>query len=129
MALIGDAAHRIHPMAGQGLNLGMTDVAYLANAIIKAKKGGADIGNYEHVLADYNFKSKANAASVIASIEFVKNSYSPSLAGSEALGHILALGRNIGIDLIDTSDFAKHNFMNYASGTFTHPLSYEWAKD
>ena len=40
MALIGDAAHRIHPMAGQGLNIGITDVAYLANAIIKAKKSG-----------------------------------------------------------------------------------------
>ena len=40
MALIGDAAHRIHPMAGQGLNLGLTDAAYLANYIIKAKKSG-----------------------------------------------------------------------------------------
>lgn len=40
MALIGDAAHRIHPLAGQGLNIGITDVAYLSNAIIKAKKSG-----------------------------------------------------------------------------------------
>ena len=113
-------------MAGQGLNLGLTDVAYLANTLIKAKKGGADIGNYEHVLSDYNFKSKANAASVISSIEFVRNSYSPKLFGNEALGHILALGRNIGIDVIQSSDLLKHNFMNYASGTYTHPAKYEW---
>jgi 2-octaprenyl-6-methoxyphenol hydroxylase len=53
MALIGDAAHRIHPMAGQGLNLGITDVAYLANSIVKAKKSGVDIGNYDLVLKDY----------------------------------------------------------------------------
>ena len=129
MALIGDAAHRIHPMAGQGLNLGLSDVAYLSNTLVKAKKGGADIGNFEHVLSKYNQQSKLNAYSVIGSIEFVKNSYTPSFLGSETLGHGLSLARNIGIDLIDSNDFLKFNFMNYASGNYTHPLVYEWEKD
>ena len=45
LALIGDAGHRVHPLAGQGLNLGLTDVAYLANVILKAKRQGQDIGD------------------------------------------------------------------------------------
>lgn len=118
MALIGDAAHRIHPMAGQGLNLGISDVDYLINTIIKAKEGGADIGNYENVLKNYDYESKLNASSVIAAIEFVKNCYSPKVLGSETLGSVFSVARNFGIDLIDTSEFAKYNFMNFASGNF-----------
>ena len=82
MALIGDAAHRIHPMAGQGLNLGITDVAYLANSIVKAKKSGQDIGNYELVLKDFETHAKINANSMIAAIEIVRNSYLNRVAGN-----------------------------------------------
>lgn len=53
MALLGDAAHRVHPLAGQGLNLGMTDVAYLANAILKSRREGQDIGSYDFTLQNY----------------------------------------------------------------------------
>jgi hypothetical protein len=56
----------------------------------------------------------------------VKRSYAPSLAGSEQLGHVLALARNIGIDMIELSDFAKYNFINFAAGNATHPSKYEW---
>lgn len=45
LALIGDAAHTIHPMAGMGVNSGMHDAVFLANNIIKNKKTGNDIGN------------------------------------------------------------------------------------
>jgi len=77
-------------------------------------------------LSKYDNLSKTNAASVIGSIEFVKSSYTPKFVGSEALGHVLSLARNVGIDLIDSNDFLKYNFMNYASGNYTHPLVYEW---
>lgn len=58
MALIGDAAHRVHPLAGQGLNLGLTDVAYLSNCILKSKREGQDIGSYDFTLLDYEKKAK-----------------------------------------------------------------------
>jgi ubiquinone biosynthesis monooxygenase Coq6 len=72
MALLGDSAHRVHPMAGQGLNLGLTDVAYLSNCILKSKREGQDIGSYDFTLADYDKKSKYNSYAMIAAIEFVK---------------------------------------------------------
>jgi len=127
MALVGDAAHRVHPLAGQGLNLGLSDVAYLSNVIVSAKKGGQDIGDLGHVLQSYDKQAKANAYLIMAAIEFVKRSYDPSLQGSETLGHVLAAARNVGIDLIESSDVLKYNFMNLASGNVMHPSVYEWS--
>ena len=61
-------------------------------------------------LKEYNLKSKANAYMIIGAVEFVKNSYMDKFVGSEALGHLLALGRNTALDIIDTSDALKFNF-------------------
>lgn len=63
---------------------------------------------------------------MIAAIEFVKSSFSPKVAGSESAGNVLAVARNIVLDLVEFSDFAKYNFMQFASGSVTHPSTYEW---
>ena len=44
MALVGDAGHAVHPIAGQGLNAGLKDVAALAEVLTDAKRRGEDIG-------------------------------------------------------------------------------------
>lgn len=54
VALIGDAAHSIHPMAGLGVNSGFADAALLANSIIQNKKSGNDIGE---MIALKNFET------------------------------------------------------------------------
>ena len=109
--------------------MGLSDVAYLANAIIKAKKEGQDIGDYEQVLKEYGRLSKANAYMIIGAIEFVKSSYGPNWLGSENLGHVLAGARNLGIDLIQASDLMKYNLMNFAAGNVNHPSKYEWTSE
>ena len=48
---------------------------------------------------------------MIGAIEFIKNAYSPNIAGSEGLGHLLTFGRNAVLDLIESSDLVKYNFM------------------
>lgn len=58
VALIGDAAHTIHPQAGLGVNSGIMDSMLLANSIIRNIKTGNDIG--DHIaLAEYEAKAKA----------------------------------------------------------------------
>src|SRR3546814_6438678 len=52
LALVGDAAHGIHPIAGQGLNLGLRDIAALTEAVVEAHRLGLDIGR-EDVLERY----------------------------------------------------------------------------
>ena len=91
--------------------MGFADVAYLANSILKAKNEGQDIGSFDFTLSEYDRIAKQNSYAMIAAIEFVKNAFGPEPAGSDALGHILALGRNLALDVIESSDVAKYNFM------------------
>ena len=89
-------------------------------------KEGNDIGCYETVLKNYEIKAKANAYALSFVLEFLKNSYEEKLLGSETLGTLLAHARNSAIELLDSSSFLKHNLTTIASGSVTHPKTYEW---
>lgn len=65
LALLGDAAHRVHPLAGQGANLGFGDAAALADTLLAASTAGRDIGEYG-VLRKYERRRKEDNAAMLA---------------------------------------------------------------
>ncbi|MFT6984411.1 MAG: 2-octaprenylphenol hydroxylase [Psychromonas sp.] len=71
IALIGDAAHTIHPLAGQGVNLGLLDALSLSQAILENLHADKDIGLYEN-LRFFERWRKTEAAQMIASMELLK---------------------------------------------------------
>lgn len=71
IALIGDAAHTIHPLAGQGVNLGLLDAVSLAQCIVENSDADKDIGVYAH-LRQFERWRKTEATQMIASMEILK---------------------------------------------------------
>jgi 2-octaprenyl-6-methoxyphenol hydroxylase len=108
LALAGDTAHGIHPIAGQGLNLGLRDVAALAEVLVEANRLGLDIGS-QAVLARYQswrrFDNVVLAASTDVLNRLFSNSFTP-----------LALARRFGLDLVDSVPSLKRLFMRHAGG-------------
>ena len=78
LALVGEAAHTIHPIAGQGLNLGMRDVAALAELVIDARRLGLDIGD-ETVLLRYQQWRRFDALALAAVTDGLNRLFSNSL--------------------------------------------------
>jgi 2-octaprenyl-6-methoxyphenol hydroxylase len=78
LALIGNAVHTLHPVAGQGFNLGLRDVAALAEVIIDAQRRGQDIGS-EAVLERYADWRRADQRRVVAFTDGMVRVFSQSL--------------------------------------------------
>lgn len=107
-ALAGDAAHGVHPIAGQGLNLGLRDAAALAETIVEGRRLGLDIGS-EAVLARYQSWRRFDNALFTASFDVLNRLFSNDIAP-------LAAARRMGLDIVDSIAPLKRFFMRQAGG-------------
>lgn len=107
-ALIGDAAHGVHPVAGQGLNMGLKDAAALAEVLVEAMRLGEDIGS-ETVLDRYarwrRFDNVALAAGFDAFVRLFSNDVAP-----------VRLARGLGIAAVNRIAPLRRAFMHEAGG-------------
>ena len=108
VALLGDAAHGVHPIAGQGLNLGLKDVAALAEVLVDAARLGEDIGS-EPVLARYaRWRSVDNLTVALATDVFTR------LFSND--NPVLRAARDAGMAVVNRIGPARRMFMTEAGG-------------
>ncbi|MCL9773472.1 FAD-dependent 2-octaprenylphenol hydroxylase [Vibrio methylphosphonaticus] len=108
VALIGDAAHTIHPLAGQGVNLGLLDAASLSEELIKLWKAGKDIGRKRH-LREFERWRKAEAAKMIAAMQGFKDLFEGDNPAKKMV-------RSLGMRLVGQLPGAKQEIMSRALG-------------
>ncbi|WP_187364660.1 FAD-dependent 2-octaprenylphenol hydroxylase [Aeromonas hydrophila] len=108
LVLVGDAAHTIHPLAGQGVNLGLLDAAALAEQILHNQAAGKDIGRLAN-LRGYERWRKSEAASMLAAMEGLKRLF----AGSNPLKKLV---RGAGLRAFDLLTPLKQSVIRAAMG-------------
>ncbi len=108
LALVGDAAHGVHPIAGQGLNLGFRDVAALAEEVIGAWNGGGDPGAAP-VLARYQARRRPDTLLMLSGMHALER-----LFGND-FGPV-RLARRLGIAAVDRVPALKRAFARQAMG-------------
>lgn len=109
MALLGDAAHGIHPISGQGLNLGLKDVAAMIEILVEARKVGLDIGS-TNVLEGYAQWRTTDNASIYAITDLFNRLFSNDIAP-------IKLARDLGMAAVNEIPPLKKFFMAHARGT------------
>lgn len=109
LALAGDAAHVMHPIAGQGLNLGLRDAAALAEVIVDAIRLGLDPGAGD-VLSRYERWRRLDGLTLLAVTDGLNRLFGTDLAP-------VALARDIGLAAVNRVAPLKRLFVNHARGT------------
>ncbi|KGQ57573.1 FAD-dependent 2-octaprenylphenol hydroxylase [Gallibacterium anatis] len=108
IALVGDAAHTIHPLAGLGVNLGFMDALALAEEVDKHLAQDKDIGSYRH-LRHYERWRKAEALKMLAAMQGFKDLF----AGEQPLKKLI---RGVGLSLTNQFSPIKQQFIQQATG-------------
>ncbi|MDE2345555.1 MAG: UbiH/UbiF/VisC/COQ6 family ubiquinone biosynthesis hydroxylase [Gammaproteobacteria bacterium] len=108
VALIGDAAHAVHPLAGQGVNLGYRDVAELSRVILEAREQQRDVGDLG-VLRRYQRARIGDNLAMITALDGFKRLFSNEFAP-------LVMLRNAGLCAVDRFTPLKHALMRRAMG-------------
>jgi 2-octaprenyl-6-methoxyphenol hydroxylase len=108
LALVGDAAHGIHPIAGQGLNLGFRDVEVLAELVIAAISAGTDPGAPE-LLARYQRQRRPDNLAMLAATDALDRLFSNDRP-------LVRLARDLGIAAVHRTPPLKRMFMREAMG-------------
>lgn len=108
LALVGDAAHAVHPIAGQGLNAGLKDVAALAEVLVHARRRGEDIGRPD-VLARYEQWRRFDVAALALATDGFNRLFSND-------NPVLRLGRDLGLGLVNRLPGVRRGFIREAAG-------------
>ena len=108
VVLIGDAAHSMHPLAGQGLNLGLGDVEELASRILRSRRHGEDVGN-DKMLSDYSKARKSINLRMMGFMEVFKK-------GFGSTNPWVRLGRNMAFGATQKAPELRKRFIKEAAG-------------
>ena len=108
MALIGDAAHGVHPIAGQGLNAGLRDVAALADVLETARARGEDIGGAQ-ALARYQEWRRFDKATLALATDTFNRLFSND-------NPLVRAARDLGMGVVNAAPTLRRGFMRRAAG-------------
>jgi 2-octaprenyl-6-methoxyphenol hydroxylase len=112
LALVGDAAHCCHPVAGQGMNLGIRDAAALAEIILTAHVQGEDIGSLT-VLGRYQRWRKPENWAILAFTDFLDRLFSNRW-------WLIVFGRRIGLQILQRVPLLKYFSLRLMTGLAGH---------
>jgi len=108
MALLGNASHTIHPIAGQGFNLGLRDVAVMTDLVANALAAGQDIGNFS-LLHDYQLNRAKDQQQTIQLTDSLVTLFANDLPP-------LIVGRNIGLQALNIISPLKNALVKKTMG-------------